>query len=83
MLLEVLMSLEAIILEGNKKVSTITSNSLPLSSGFSQTILEIMEPVVTLMELYPKAHLVIQLVFSFLRHLLKIKGQFRVIVLIA
>lgn len=83
MLLEVLKSLEAIILEGNKKVSTITSNSLPLSSGFSRTILEIMEPVVTLMELYLKAHLVIQLVFSFLPHRLKIKGQFRIFVLIA
>lgn len=73
-----LRSLEATILEGNKKY--LTSNNLPLSSGFSRAILEIMELVVTLLESYLKAHLVIQLGFSLLLHLLKIIGQFRMIV---
>jgi hypothetical protein len=75
MLLEVLKNLETIILEGNKKA--ITSNNLPFSSVFSRAILEITELVVTLMELYLKARLVVQLVFSFLPRLLKITGQFR------
>lgn len=78
MLLEVLKNPEAIILEGNKK--TFTSINLLLHSGFSHPILEIMEPAGTLMELYLKAHPVIQLVFSFLPRLLKITGQFRTIV---
>jgi hypothetical protein len=78
MLLEVLMNLETIILEGNKK--PISSNNLPFSSVFSRAILEITELVVTLTELYLKARLVVQLVFSFLPRLLKITGQFRMIV---
>ena len=74
----VLKSLEAIILEGNKKF--FTSNHLPLSSGFSQVILEIMELVGTLMESYLKARLAIRLGFSLLLRLLKIMGQFKITV---
>lgn len=74
----VLKSLEAILLEGNRKY--FTNNHLPLSSGFSQVILEIMELVVILTESYPKVHLVIRSDFSLLLHLLKIMGQFKKIV---
>lgn len=66
-------TVEAIILEGNKE--SFISNNLPFSSGFSQVILEITELVVTLMELYLKARLVIRLGFSLLPRLLKITGQ--------
>ena len=70
----VLRSLEAILLEGNRKY--FTSNRLPLSSDFSRVTLEIMQLVVILTESYLKVRLVIRLGFSLLPRLLKIMGQF-------
>lgn len=80
-LLEVLSlrSQEMLIQEGSN-IKAFPGSCPPINNDFSPATTEIMELPETLMESYRKVHLVIQLDFSLDLHLLKIMGQFGVIV---
>lgn len=68
-----------LILEGSN-IKAFPGSCPPINNDFSPVTSEIMELPETLMESYRKVHLVIRLDFSLVLHLLKIMGQFAVIV---
>lgn len=72
-------SRDIVILEGSQ-IKAFPSSRHPISSDSTIAILEIMEVVVTLLASYQKVHQVIQLGFSSVLLLLKIMGEFGVLV---
>lgn len=72
-------SQEIVILEGSK-IKAFPSSRHPINSDSSLATSEIMGVVVTLLASYQKVHQVIQLGFSLVLPLLKIMGEFEVLV---
>lgn len=75
----VVRSQEIVILEGSK-IKAFPSSRHPINSDSSLATSEIMGVVVTLLASYQKVHQVIQLGFSLVLPLLKIMGEFEVLV---
>ena len=75
----VVRSQEIVILEGSK-IKAFPSSRHPINSDSSLATSEIMGVVVTLLASYQKVHQVIQSGFSLVLPLLKIMGEFEVLV---
>ena len=68
------------LIQEGSNIKAFPGSCPPINNDFSPATSEIMELPETLMESYRKVHLVIRLDFSLVLHLLKIMGQFAVIV---
>lgn len=68
------------LIQEGSNIKAFPGSCPPINNDFSPVTSEIMELPETLMESYRKVHLVIRLDFSLVLHLLKIMGQFAVIV---